>query len=71
MPEKLKWELLVCIFCLMGVTGCTMKAQSPSVLEINSMTSLDGGTQSQYGIQSPVMQDVYDRSIPEEVYSAE
>lgn len=71
MPEKLKWELLVCILCLMGVTGCTMEAQSPRALEINSMTSLDGGAQSQYGPQSPVMQDVYDRSIPEEVYSGE
>lgn len=71
MSGKLKSKLFVCTLILLGVTGCSMEEQSPWVLEMNSMTTLDGGTQSQYGPQSPVMQDVYDRSIPEEVYSEE
>ncbi len=70
MPRTLKWEVGVCILLLFILTSCT-KAQLPRVMEIIPMTSLDGGLQSQYSPLSPVMQDVYDRSIPEEVYSGE
>lgn len=70
MPRSWKWNVGVCIVMLFLLTGCT-EAELPRVMEITPMTRLDGSTQSQYGPQSPVMQDVYNRSIPEEVYSGE
>lgn len=70
MPRTLKWEVGVCILLLLVLTGCA-KAQLPRVMEITPMTNLDGNLQNQNGSKSPVMQDVYNRSIPEEVYSAD
>ena len=70
MPRTLKWIMGVCMLLLFVLTGCT-KAQFPRVMEITPMTSLDGTLENQYGPKSPVMQDVYDQSIPEEVYSGE
>lgn len=58
---------------LLGTAGCTTSYQAPGYVEIQKMTELES---EPYELQmdrplSPVMRDVYDRSIPEDVYSAE
>lgn len=72
MRTKVKWGAVsALLFLLLGLTGCTMVKQTPGVIEMRQISSLDGGLQSPYGPQSPVMQDVYSRSIPDEVYAAD
>ncbi|MRN52544.1 hypothetical protein [Paenibacillus monticola] len=72
MGTKVKWgAVCALLFLLLWITGCVMVKQAPSVIEMQQMSSLDGGLQSPYGPQAPVMQDVYSRSIPDNVYSAE
>ncbi|UQZ36277.1 hypothetical protein C2I18_23775 [Paenibacillus sp. PK3_47] len=58
---------------LLGATGCTTSYQAPGYVEIQRMTELDGGPDllQQDRPLSPVMRDVYDRSIPEDVYSTQ
>ncbi|SET48695.1 hypothetical protein [Paenibacillus sp. NFR01] len=54
---------------LMSLAGCSAESEAPADSEIwdrGTGKSLDGGA---YGPLSPVMSDVYDRSIPAEVYS--
>ncbi|OMD87547.1 MULTISPECIES: hypothetical protein [Paenibacillus] len=70
MSKILKWEVGVCLVLLLGVVGCST-VKPAKVIEINEMTNLDGKSKSQYPPLSPVMQDVYNRSIPEEVYSVD
>lgn len=70
MPKILKWEVGVSLLLLMFVVGCS-EAKPTKVMEINEMTNLDGKAKAQYPPLSPVMQDIYNRSIPEEVYSAD
>ncbi|WNS45811.1 hypothetical protein [Paenibacillus sp. MMS20-IR301] len=58
--------------CLLLVTaGCSAGSREPEYTHIRSMSGLDGGLDTQDNRVSPVMLDVYDRSIPEEVYSVQ
>ncbi|WP_310832830.1 hypothetical protein [Paenibacillus pedocola] len=69
-----KFKLPVTVLCLallLGLTGCMAAYQAPDAVEIHQMTDMGGKQSSLYGPLSPVMQDVYDRSISTEVYSAE
>ncbi|WP_339315664.1 hypothetical protein [Paenibacillus sp. FSL R10-2734] len=70
MPKILKWEVGVCLLLLMIVVGCS-EARPAKVMEINELTNLDGKLQGPYPPLSPVMQDTYNRSIAEEVYSVD
>ncbi|MHA6532566.1 hypothetical protein [Paenibacillus sp. BAC0078] len=65
------WEAGVCLLLLLGIAGCTAEDQAPGYMETHRMTGLDAPMDRSGSLLSPVMQDVYDRSIPEEVYSAE
>ncbi len=70
MSKFLKWEVGVCLLLLMVLGGCS-EAKPAKVMEIKEMTNLDGKPKGQYPPLSPVMQDTYNRSIPEEVYSVD
>ncbi|OMD43007.1 hypothetical protein [Paenibacillus odorifer] len=70
MPKIMKWEVGVCLLLLMVLVGCS-EAKPTKVMEINEMTNLDGKPKGQYPPLSPVMQDIYNRSIPEEVYTVD
>ncbi|GGF85568.1 hypothetical protein GCM10010912_33600 [Paenibacillus albidus] len=59
------------ILTLPVLTGCAAQEQAPGLTQVNRMSTMDGGLDPAYGPPSPVMQDVYDRSIPAEVYSGE
>ncbi|WP_042199387.1 hypothetical protein [Paenibacillus camerounensis] len=61
------------IFLLLsaGLTGCTAEYKAPEAVEIRPMTELNSRQDSMYGPVSPVMKDVYDRSISAEVYSTD
>lgn len=61
----------LCLALLLGLTGCKAAYQPPEAVDIHQMTDMGGKQNSLYGPLSPVMQDVYDRSISSEVYSAE
>lgn len=61
----------LCLALLLGLTGCSATYEAPEAVRIQQMTDLEGKLDSPYGPLSPVMQDVYDRSISAEVYSAE
>ncbi|MBW4083611.1 hypothetical protein [Paenibacillus sp. S150] len=61
----------VCLLVLLGTAGCAAQDQAPGAVEIRRMTDLDGPLDRTDSTLSPVMQDVYDRSIPEEVYSVQ
>ncbi|WP_405111754.1 hypothetical protein MHH28_03290 [Paenibacillus sp. FSL K6-1217] len=56
----------VCL--LAGIAGCTSGQEVPEYTDVHSMTGLDGGLDSRDSLTSPILRDVYDRSIPEEVY---
>lgn len=53
---------------LLGIAGCTAGKQVPEYTDVHSMTGLDGSLNSRDSLTSPVLRDVYDNSIPEEVY---
>lgn len=63
----------LCLALLLGLTGCKADYQPPEAVEIHRMTDMDMDVQHNNldGPLSPVMQDVYDRSISTEVYSVE
>ncbi|WP_019911536.1 hypothetical protein [Paenibacillus sp. HW567] len=65
------WEAGVCLLLLLGTAGCAAEDQAPGYMETHRMTDLEAPLDVNDSLMSPVMQDVYDRSIPEEVYSAE
>lgn len=65
------WEAAVCLMLLLTAVGCASSYQAPSVVEIQSMTGLDGKPEGLDSPLSPVLEDVYDRSISTEVYSVE
>lgn len=52
---------------LMGAAGCGNGKALPVYTEVGLMPGLDGGLDSDR-LKSPVLRDVYDGSIPEEVY---
>jgi hypothetical protein len=54
---------------MLGTAGCAAGGEAPGYTGIHKMTGLDGRLDTPDSLISPVMQDVYDRSIPEEVYS--
>ncbi|NQX43792.1 hypothetical protein HQN87_00495 [Paenibacillus tritici] len=67
--RKARVTLLWIGACLIiGTAGCTAGKEVPEHTGVHRMNELDGSLQSRDGLTSPVMQDVYDRSIPEEVY---
>ncbi|QSF46988.1 hypothetical protein [Paenibacillus tianjinensis] len=71
-----KFKLPVTVLCLallLGLTGCKTVYQPPEAVEIHRMSDMDMDVQHNNldGPLSPVMQDVYDRSISTEVYSVE
>lgn len=71
MPRILNWEVGVCLLLMLGLVGCS-EAEPTKVIEINEMNNLDGTIKGQYPPPlSPVLQDVYNRSIPEEVYTVD
>lgn len=70
MSRITKWEVCVCLIVLLGLMGCS-EAEPTKVMEINEMTNLDGTPKGQYPPLSPVLQDTYNRSIPEEVYTVD
>ncbi|WP_341347448.1 hypothetical protein [Paenibacillus sp. FSL H3-0469] len=53
---------------LLGTAGCASGKEIPEYTDVHSMTGLDGSLNSRDSLTSPVLRDVYDRSIPEEVY---
>ncbi|MNI81038.1 hypothetical protein D3C73_1376180 [compost metagenome] len=59
------------LLLLLELTGCSASYQAPAAVEIHQMTELDGKQSGLEDGMSPVMLDVYDRSIPAEVYSAQ
>ncbi|AIQ68455.1 hypothetical protein [Paenibacillus graminis] len=62
-------QAAACLLMLLSTAGCAAQDQAPGAVEIHRMTNLDGPLGGTDSTLSPVMQDVYDRSIPEEVYS--
>ncbi|KWX79536.1 hypothetical protein AMQ84_06365 [Paenibacillus riograndensis] len=62
-------QAVVCLLMLLGTAGCAAQDQAPGAVEIHRMTDLEGPLGGTDSTLSPVIQDVYDRSIPEEVYS--
>lgn len=52
---------------LIGAAGCRGDQALPEYTEVGLMPGLDGGLDSDR-LKSPVLRDVYDGSIPEEVY---
>lgn len=68
------WSGIIGACLILGITGCTGGGEAPGYTGIHRMTGLDGRPEIPEipdGLISPVMQDVYDRSIPEEVYSVQ
>ncbi|CQR55263.1 hypothetical protein [Paenibacillus riograndensis] len=62
-------QAAACLLMLLGTAGCAAQDQAPGAVEIHRMTDLEGPLGGTDSTLSPVIQDVYDRSIPEEVYS--
>ncbi|WP_151734809.1 hypothetical protein [Paenibacillus tengchongensis] len=66
-----KWAAGIAGMLLLATAGCTERDMTPEEIEayrVRPMQSWPGGSE---GDLAPVMRDVYDRSIPAEVYSAE
>ncbi|WP_340023037.1 hypothetical protein MHI24_29065 [Paenibacillus sp. FSL K6-1096] len=53
---------------LIGSAGCGGGKELPEYTGVQLMPGLDGGLGLQDRLNSPVLRDVYDGSIPEEVY---
>lgn len=70
MTRMMNWKVGVCMMLLLGMMGCS-EDEPTKVMEINEMTNLDGTPKGQYPPLSPVLQDTYNRSIPEEVYTVD
>ncbi|MBY0013946.1 hypothetical protein [Paenibacillus typhae] len=60
-----------CLALLLVLTGCTAVYQAPKAAPINRITEIGGNLDPLDRTVSPVLRDVYDRSIPAEVYSAD
>lgn len=65
----------VAVACLLlmvfSIAGCTAREQRTEHTETRNMEELGDKLGSPYGPYSPVLQDVYDRSISSDVYSVE
>jgi hypothetical protein len=57
----------------MLVAGCSAEKQTPGFTQLTELPALNTTlpVDPRYEPLSPVMRDTYDRSIPEDVYSAE
>ncbi|MFF2907359.1 hypothetical protein [Paenibacillus sp. NPDC057934] len=64
------WCLGLCAAALIGLTGCSTDAPALRYQEVNKLSTLDGELEHSPE-PSPVLIDVYDRSIPQEVYSGD
>lgn len=53
---------------LIGTAGCGGGEALPEYTGVQLMPGLDGGLEPDDRLKSPVLRDVYDGSIPEEVY---
>ena len=73
MSKKRGWYLVKFAVLMLVLSGCSKAEQAPAYSELKEMPSMKQSLQpdSRYEPLSPVMQDVYDRSIPEDVYSAD
>lgn len=69
MRKSLVWSGVIGVCVMLGTAGCAAGSEAPGYTGVHKMTGLDGRLDTPDGLISPVMQDVYDRSIPEEVYS--
>jgi hypothetical protein len=61
----------IALMLVLGTTGCTTTYQAPGVVEGQSLMEFEAEPFPPERPLSPVMNDVYDRSIPADVYSAE
>lgn len=68
--SSFKGTLLLCTVLVTGLAGCSSEDSAPRYQEMNRGTTLESELQ-QSPEPSPIMLDVYNRSIPEEVYSGE
>ncbi|KGE16656.1 hypothetical protein [Paenibacillus wynnii] len=73
MPNKTGWFLATYVFMMLVLAGCSKEEQAPVYTELREMPSMKESlhTDTRYEPLTPVMQDVYDRSIPEDVYSTD
>jgi hypothetical protein len=69
MRKKAVCSGVIGLCLILGTAGCAAGDEAPGYTGTHRMTGLDGRLDTTDILISPVMQDVYDRSIPEEVYS--
>lgn len=65
------WSGVIGVCLILGLSGCSAGGEAPVYTGVQRMNGLDGKLDVPDRLISPVMQDVYDRSIPEEVYSVQ
>lgn len=71
MRKAVLWAGVIGGCLILGTAGCTAGDEAPGYTGSRSMTGLDGRLDTPDSLTSPVMRDVYDASIPEEVYSVQ
>ncbi|OKP80012.1 hypothetical protein A3842_12125 [Paenibacillus sp. P3E] len=71
MSRRLLVRAAVCLLVLMGMAGCAVRDEAPGVVELHRMSDLEGPLNPADNRLSPVLEDVYSRSIPEDVYSTQ
>lgn len=69
MRKTAVWSGIIGVCLILGTAGCSADDEAPGYTGSHRMNGLDGKLDSRDGQISPVMRDVYDRSIQEEVYS--
>ena len=69
MRKSAVWSGVIGVCLILGMAGCSAGDEAPGYTGSHRMNGLNGKLDSPDGGISPVMRDVYDRSIPEEVYS--
>ncbi|WP_379153318.1 hypothetical protein [Paenibacillus sp. sgz5001063] len=71
MRRRLMVEAVFCLLVLVGMAGCTARDEAPGVMELHRMSDLEGPLDRTDSTLSPVLEDVYGLSIPEDVYSTQ
>lgn len=71
MSRRVLVKAAVCLLVLMGMAGCAVRDEAPGVVELHRMSDLEGPLNQTDSTLSPVLEDVYGRSIPEDVYSTQ
>lgn len=71
MLKNTGWWLGSFAILLLVLAGCSHEEEAPVYKELREMPAMKNSldSESRYEPLTPVMQDVYDRSIPEDVYS--